>query len=143
MKMSGDKNCRRNGFSLLEVMIAVIVFCTATFTILALVSQSVQNVRRMQRPMIDVAPIDAQLSMTNKFVEGVTPPADLGDLLGDAYKGYTWTADIEEDQTNRLFHADIVIQRSDDKSIIARERLLYYKPDSPAGSMDGATVGGR
>ncbi|HZF02039.1 MAG TPA: hypothetical protein VE344_09105 [Methylomirabilota bacterium] len=139
MKFPQKTNNRRAAFSLVEVMIAVVTFFTATFAILALVSQSVQNVRRMQRPMIDVAPIDAQLSLTNIFVEG-TASGNLSDLLGDSYKGYTWTTDIEEEQTNKLFHADVVIQRSDDKTIIAQERLLYYKPDSPAGSMDGATV---
>jgi hypothetical protein len=89
--------------------------------------------------MIDVAPLDAQLSLTNKFVEGTTS-GELSDLLGDSYRGYTWTTDIVEEQTNKLFHADIVIQRDDDKSIIAKERLLYYKPNSDAGSLDGATV---
>src|SRR5690348_9893284 len=99
----------RRGFTLLEVMIAVVALATATFAILALVSQSLQNVRRIQRPMIDVGPLDAQLCMTNKFMEG-TESGELGDLLGDAYKGYTFTMDIEEELTNKLFHADIVIQ---------------------------------
>jgi hypothetical protein len=139
MKFFPKRNNRHAAFSLMEVMIAVVTFCTAIFAILALVSQSLQNAKRLQRPMIDVAPIDAQLSLTNKFVEGTTS-GDLGDLLGDSYKGYTWTTDIVEEQTNKLFHADVVIRRSDDKTIIAQERLLYYKPDSAAGSMEGATV---
>jgi prepilin-type N-terminal cleavage/methylation domain-containing protein len=130
-----------NGFTLLEVMIAVMALATATFAILALVSQSLQNARLLQRPMIDVGPIDAQLCMTNKFVEGTTS-GELGDLLGDSYRGYNYSVDIVEEQTNKLFHADVIIQRDDDKSIIAQERLLYYKPQSPAGSLDGATVGG-
>src|SRR5258707_1312064 len=139
MKFFSKTNNRHAAFSLLEVMIAVVTFCTAVFAILALVSQSLQNVKRLQRPMIDVAPIDVQLSLTNQFVEGITS-GDLGDLLGDSYKGYNWTTDIVEEQTNKLFHADVVIQRSADKTIIAQERLLYYKPNSPAGSLEGATV---
>src|SRR5258708_786500 len=132
-QMTGGENSPKsgnliNGFTLLEVMIAVVTFCTAVFAILALVSQSLQNVKRLQRPMIDVAPIDVQLSLTNQFVEGITS-GDLGDLLGDSYKGYNWTTDIVEEQTNKLFHADVVIQRSADKTIIAQERLLYYKPN--------------
>lgn len=132
---------KQRAFTLLEVMIAIAVLATATFAILELVSQSLQNVHRLQRPMIDVGPFDAQLCMTNKFLEG-TESGEMGDLFGDAYKGYSWTMEIVEEQTNKLFHADIVIQRDDDKSIVAQERLLYYKPQSPAGSMDGATVGG-
>jgi prepilin-type N-terminal cleavage/methylation domain-containing protein len=132
----------RRGFTLMEVMIAVVALAAATFGILALVSQSLQTARRMQRPMIDVGPIDAQLCMTNKFIEG-TESGQLGDLLGNTYKGYSYTVDIEEELTNRLFHADITISRDSDKSIIAQERLLYYRPQSPAGSLDGATVGTR
>ena len=79
---------QRGGFSLLEVMFAVVAFCTATFAILALVSQSLDTARRLQRPMVDAGLVASQLSLTNKLVEG-TESGDLGELLGDAYKGYT------------------------------------------------------
>lgn len=141
MKFGIQKSKIKDAFTLLEVMIAVMALAAATFAILAVVSQSLQNARLLQRPMIDVGPIDAQLSMTNKLVEGTTS-GELSDLLGDSYRGYNYTLDIVEEQTNKLFHADVVIQRDDDKSIVAQERLLYYKPQSPAGSLDGATVGG-
>jgi hypothetical protein len=128
---------RRVGFSLLEVMFAVVAFCTATFAILALVSQSLDNARRLQRPMVDAGLLASQLSITNKFIEG-TVSGDLGQLLGDSYRGYTWTEDVEEEQTNKLFHVDIVIQRNDgNRPIVSAERVLFYRPDSPAGSLDG------
>ena len=130
----------QRAFSLLEVMIAVVAFCTASFAILALVSQSIDNARRLQRPMIDAGLLASQLSMTNKLLEG-TMSGSLDDLLGDSYKGYTWTEDIMEEQTNKLFHVDIVIQRDADKSTVSAQRFLFYRPDSPAGSLDGATVG--
>ena len=126
------------GFSLLEVMFAVIAFCTATFAILALVSQSLDNVRRLQRPPVDAGLLAAQLSITNRLVEG-TSSGDLGQLLGDNYRGYTWTEDIREEQTNKLFHVDIVIQRNEgDRPIISAMRVMFYKPDSPAGSLDNS-----
>lgn len=140
-QIKNGKSKFKTAFTLLEVMIAVMVLATATFVILEVVSQSLQNARRLQRPMIDVGPVDAQLCMTNQFLEGTTS-GELSDLLGDSYKGYNYTVDIVEEQTNKLFHADVVIQRDDDKSVISQERLLYYNPQSPAGSMDGATVGG-
>jgi hypothetical protein len=79
----------RRAFSLLEVMFAVVAFCTASFAILALVSQSLDHARRLQRPMIDAGLVAAELSLTNKCIEG-TASGDLGKLLGDAYRGYTW-----------------------------------------------------
>jgi len=126
------------GFTLLEVMFAVTVFCIATFAILGLVSQAIDNARRLQRPMVDASLVAAELSITNKLIEGQIS-GDLGGLLGEDYKGYTWTEDIVEEQTNKLFHVDVVIQRTDDRSIISAERYLLYRPDSPAGTLDGAT----
>jgi len=124
------------GFTLLEVMFAVIAFCTASFAILALVSQSLDNARRLQRPMVDAGLVAAQLSITNKLLEG-EETGDLGQLLGDSYRGYTWTEDIVEEQTNQLFHVDIVIQRSDgDRPIVSAMRVLLYRPHSPPGSLD-------
>jgi len=139
MKIPSHKSQnRRGGFSLLEVMFAVVAFCTATFAILALVSQSLDNARRLQRPMVDAGLLASQLSITNKFIEG-RKSGDLGQLLGDAYRGYTWTEDTGEEQTNKLFHVDIVIQRnSGDRPIVSAMRVLFYGPDSPAGSLDGA-----
>jgi hypothetical protein len=127
----------RSGFTLLEVMFAVVAFCTATFAILALVSQSLEIARRLQRPMVDAGLVASQLSLTNKLVEGVSS-GDLGELLGDAYKGYTWDYAVDEAQTNKLFQAVIVIQRNDgNRPVVSKMTVLFYRPDSPAGSLDG------
>ena len=99
---------RRGGFSLLEVMFAVVAFCTATFAILALVSQSLETARRLQRPMVDSGLVASQLSLTNKLVEG-TESGDLGDLLGDEYKGFTY-----------------------DYAVTKRRRTSCFKPSSPS-----------
>jgi hypothetical protein len=125
------------GFTLLEVMFAVVAFCTASFAILALVSQSLDTARRLQRPMVDAGLVASQLSLTNKLFEG-TESGDLGALLGDAYKGYTWAYAVAEVQTNKLFQVDIVIQRNGGGgSIVSKTSVLFYRPDSPAGSLDG------
>jgi hypothetical protein len=128
----------RGGFTLLEVMFAVVAFCTATFAILALVSQSIETARRLQRPMVDAGLVASQLSLTNKCFEGAES-GDLGELLGDAYKGYTWQYAIAEVQTNKLFQADIVIQRGGASGpVVSKVSILFFRPDSPAGSLDGA-----
>ena len=125
------------GFTLLEVMFAVVAFCTATFAILALVSQSLDIARRLQRPMVDSGLVASQLSLTNVLVEGVSS-GDLGELLGDAYKGYTWDYAVDEAQTNRLFQAVIVIQRGGGSGpVVSKMTVLFYRPDSPPGMLDG------
>lgn len=128
---------RALAFTLLEVMFAVMAFCTAAFAILALVSQSIDTARRLQRPMVDAGLVAAELSITNKFVEG-TKSGDLGQLLGDAYRGYRYDYAIDEVQTNKLFQAVVVVQQdAGSGSVLSKMTVLYYRPDSPAGSLDG------
>ena len=126
------------GFTLLEVMFAVVAFCTATFAILALVSQSIDMARRLQRPMVDSGLVASQLSLTNKLIEG-TESGDLGELLGDEYKGYTYDYAVDEAQTNKLFQMVIALQSNQHgKPVVSKMTVLFYRPDSPPGSLDGA-----
>jgi hypothetical protein len=137
MRPAAKTKAARGGFTLLEVMFAVVAFCTATFAILALVSQSLEIARRLQRPMVDAGLVASQLSLTNILVEGVSS-GDLGELLGDAYKGYTWDCAVDEAQTNRLFQALIVIQRGGGSGpVVSKMTILFYRPDSPPGMLDG------
>ena len=125
------------GFTLLEVMIAVVIFCTASFAIMGLVSQSIAIARRLERPMVEAGLVASELSLTNKFLEG-RESGDLGELLGNDYKGYTWTYNVEEERTNKLFKVDIIVKRNNaDQAVVSQMRVLFYRPDSPAGSMDG------
>lgn len=141
MKVQADRpQTTRSAFTLLEVMFAMVVFCTATFAILALVSNSLANARRLQRPMVDAGVLAAELSQTNQLVEGVRS-GSLDELLGNSYQGYTWTRDIEEAQSNKLFQVDFIVQSdSGDKPVISKMSILLFRPLSPAGSLDGATV---
>jgi Tfp pilus assembly protein PilV len=123
-------------FSLMEVMIAIAIFFMSTFVILSLVSSVLQNARRLQRPMVDAAMIASELSLTNQLVE----TTDSGDF-GKAYPGYTWTADITEVLTNRLFQVDYVVQKTGSREVVQKMSVLFFRPKSPAGSLDGATVG--
>jgi hypothetical protein len=127
-------------FTLIEVMFAVVIFFTASFSILALVSQSIDNARRLQRPTVDAGLVASELSLTNQLVEG-TESGDLGELLGDSYSGYAWTCDITEVQSNKLFQADIILQsKTIGKPVVSAMKVLFYRPQSPEGSLDGATV---
>ena len=125
------------GFTLLEVMVAVGIFCAASIAILGLVSQSIATARRLQRPMVDAGLVASELSLTNRFLEG-RQFGNLGGLLGNDYKGYIWTCDVEEERSNKLFRVDIRINRNDaDRSVVSQMSVLFYRPDSLAGSMDG------
>lgn len=127
-------------FTLIEVMFAIVVFCTAMFTILALVANSLSNARNLQRPMVDAGEIASVLSQTN-LVEG-SYHENLGDLLGDAYNGYNCTYVIQEVQSNKLFEVDFQIQDSQSSSAnpASKMSILLYSPNSQAGSLDGGST---
>jgi len=128
---------RRRAFTLLEVMIAIAILFLGTFAILDLISSSLANARRLQRPLVDASAIASQLAATNILVEGFYS-GNLGDTLGKAYNGYKWSEEIREVQSNKLFQADITIQNANgNPEIISRTTSLFYRPQSPPGSLDG------
>jgi hypothetical protein len=128
----------QQAFSLLEVMIAIGIFFMSMFVILSLISSSLANARRLQRPMVDAAMIASELSLTNQLVE-IKQSGNFGKL----YPGYSWTADINEVQSNKLFQVDYVVRNDGNKQIMQTMSVLFFRPQSPAGSLDGATVGKR
>jgi Tfp pilus assembly protein PilV len=133
---NAPRACR--AFSLLEVMIAIGIFFMSTFVILSLISSSLANARRLQRPMVDAAMIASELSLTNQLVE-ITDSGDFGKL----YPGYHWSSEVTEVQSNKLFRVDYIVQRDGSKEIMQRMSVLFFRPQSPAGSLDGATIGKR
>ena len=140
MKTETKTGACRRGFTLLEVMIATGVFFIGVFAILGLVSSSLENARRLQRPLVDAGAVASWLSMTNQLFEG-TYTINLGDLLGDAYNGYDCTYDVQEVSTNKLFQVGYIVQSTTgNHEIISSMTNLFYSPQSPAGSLDGATV---
>lgn len=128
----------QQAFSLMEVMLAIGIFFMSVFVILALVSNTLQNARRLQRPMVDAAMIASELSLTNQIVE-MTQSGDFGKL----YPGYNWTANITEVQSNKLFQVDYVVHQDANKQVMQTMSVLFFRPQSPAGSLDGATVSKR
>jgi hypothetical protein len=127
---------RRGAFSLLEVMIAIGLLLIGTCAILRLVSSSLDNARRIQRPLVDASALLSQLSLTNQLSEGIYS-GNLADVLGKGYGDYRWSGEIREVQSNKLFQADFVIQNAGNKEIVSHTMTLFYRPQSPAGSLDG------
>jgi hypothetical protein len=90
--------------------------------------------------MVDAGELAGQLSQTNSLIEG-EESGDLSELLGKGYEGYTWTYDIREVQTNKLFQVDFIVQNDfGDKPVVSKMSILLFRPASPAGSLDGATT---
>ena len=127
---------QRRAFSLLEVMIAIGIFFLAVFAILSLVSGTLANARRLQRPQVDASPVLATYAATNILVEGKYS-GDMSEILGDAYRNYYWTAEIREVATNKLFSVECIVQERGVREIISDLSTVLYRPQSPAGSLDG------
>lgn len=141
MKASLSNLQKDRAFSLLEVMIAIGILFIGTFAILGLISSSLQNARRLQRPLVDASALVSQLSMTNKLVEGEYD-GNLGDVLGKTYSDYKYVAIITEVQSNRLFQADYKIYNvRGGNDIVSQTTTLFFRPESPPGSMDGGRFG--
>jgi Tfp pilus assembly protein PilV len=121
----------KNAFSLIECMIAVAIFFMCVFAIIGLISQSLQNARRLQRPIVDAGMLASELSLTNQLTEDT----ESGDF-GDVYPGCTWTATTTEVLSNKLFEVDYVVHRPDSDRT-EKMSLLLFRPQSKGGSMDG------
>ena len=129
----------RRAFTLLEVMIAIAIFFVSAFAILSLISTSLNNVRRLQRPSVDASPVLARYAATNSLVEG-TYSGSLGDpnLLGKDYRDYNWTAEIIEVASNHLYSVECAIQPANGgHEIISDLKTILYRPQSPPGTLDG------
>lgn len=128
----------RLAFSLLEVMVAIGIFFMAVFAVLGLVSGSLANARHLKRPMVDAGVLAGELSLTNQLVECLAS-GDLSEFLGKAYQGYTWTYAVTEVQSNKLFQVDFIVQdqNSYNKPVVSKMSILLFRPQSPAGSLDG------
>ena len=127
-------------FTLMEVMIAIGVFCIGVFAILDLVANVLHGARLLERPMVDASAVASEIAATNSLVEVQNVSGDLSEFLGDNYKGYTYTYNINEVQSNKLFQVDIQLQSAaPGKPVISKTSVLLYRPASPAGTLDGAT----
>jgi prepilin-type N-terminal cleavage/methylation domain-containing protein len=132
----------RYAFTLIEVMIAIGVFCIGVFAVLELVASVLHGARIFNKPMVDAGVIASEIAQTNKLVEVRNMSGDLSDFLGKTYQGYTYTYDITEVQSNRLFELDVVLQGSGSgRPVLSKMAVLLYRPASPAGTLDGGMTG--
>jgi Tfp pilus assembly protein PilV len=113
-------------FTLLEVMIACGIFFMAIFTILALVSSSLRNARKLRRIQVDAGMVAAQILIrTNRFAEG----SESGDF-GDVYRDFSWEYDCNQVETNGLMQFDISVFRRHEREPVDKLSILLFSPDS-------------
>lgn len=133
-----DTLSRHTAFTLMEVMIAIGVFCIGVFAILDVVASALHGARLLEKPMVDASCVAGEVALTNSLLEIQDQSGDLSDLLGDQYKGYTYNYAITEEQSNKLFRVDLILQSdAPGKPVISKMSTLLYRPMSPAGTLDG------
>lgn len=133
---------RPHAFTLIEVMIAIGVFCIGVFAVLELVASVLHGARIFNKPMVDAGVIASEIGQTNKLIEVRNVTGDLSEFLGKSYQGYTYSYDITERESNRLFEVDMVLfGNSASKPALSKMAVLFYRPASPAGTLDGGMTG--
>jgi type II secretory pathway pseudopilin PulG len=111
----------RPAFTLIEVMIALGIFFMAAFSILALVSNTLRNARRLQDSQVDASMIAAQVMLTNRLYEGT----ETGDF-GDTYPDYNYEQ-VNTPITNGLWQVDFFIHHRGTESKMS---IFVFSPDS-------------
>ena len=124
-----------NAFTLVEVMVALLIFFMAVFTILGLISNSLRNARALQRKQVDCGQVAAQVfvhySNTNQIPEGM----DSGDF-GDMFPDHGWTTDTVEVATNGLYQVDMIVQRRSGGTVESKMSILVFPQGARGGSLD-------
>ena len=126
---------RRRAFTLLEVMIAVGILFMCLFGILALLTNSLANARKLQQHRdIDTSSIAGmiyvQLINTNTVNEG---PIDVD--LEEMFPGSKCEADLTQVGTNGLCQVDFLVQRH--SQLEAQSHFLIYLPNLKQGMSRG------
>jgi general secretion pathway protein I len=126
-----DPGMRQEGFTLLEVTVAVAILAMSLFAILRLSAVSMRMARSLDRVHVDASSLAAELAMTNRLEIGF----DSGTFGMDA-PGYSWAREIVEVNTNGLFQVNFMVQgpggSAQDTSTMS---IFLYRPLSirPAG----------
>ncbi|HEV2320312.1 MAG TPA: prepilin-type N-terminal cleavage/methylation domain-containing protein [Verrucomicrobiae bacterium] len=124
-------------FTLMEVMIAIAVFCIGVFAILGLVASVMRGARLLNKPMVDAGAVAGVIANTNSLVEIQGASGDLSEFLGDNYKGYDYVYGITEIESNHLYQAEILVTGdTPGKPVLSKMDVLLFRPQSPPGSLD-------
>ena len=131
------QNLNNSAFTLMEVMIAIGVFCIGVFAILGLVASVLHGARLLDKPMVDSGVVAGEIAQTNALVDLQTDSGDLSEFLGDTYKGYDYAYAVNEVESNHLYQVDIAITSdAPGKPTVSKMSVLLFRPLSPPGHLD-------
>tara|TARA_B100000959_G_scaffold141763_1_gene148811 strand:+ start:165 stop:623 length:459 start_codon:yes stop_codon:yes gene_type:complete len=152
--MTLPKINRQSGFTLLEVLIAVVIFVFAIGLILVEVSQSMGLVRSMQEQRPDLGALAGKTLIElpapdGELASGLSSPVD-EDFGGNGggelalYPDAQWQRDLfAVDATNGLYQASILVNEinRDGTDSDYELRFLMFRPDLAEAELSGS--GGR
>ncbi|MBI5385559.1 MAG: prepilin-type N-terminal cleavage/methylation domain-containing protein [Verrucomicrobia bacterium] len=125
-----------SAFTLLEVLIAIGIFCIVSFAVLELVVTSLGAARALQVRHADVGMLAAEFAATNTILEEGIESGDFGDF----YPGARWERATAEVGTNSLFQVDFTVAEKVGKhEVISTMSILLHRPGSPKGKAFGGT----
>jgi Tfp pilus assembly protein PilV len=126
-----SRTADRVAFTLIEVMLAITIFCMAMFAILGVLGSGVRAATLLRNNGPTAGMILAEISATNKLEEG-SQPVSFDDV--PLYKDYRPECQVREVATNGLFEVDVVVYDSSGNAFSTLSALLY-RPDSKNGQM--------
>ncbi len=142
------KHSSKKAMTLVEVMLAVVIFVIAIFSILTLVNQTLNTVKAIQRQTPDLGALAGRTLLELPVPEGeldvgLTDPIDpdFGKNVGadrPIYPNAWWKRDlIPLDETNGLYQASVIVEdevirkNKNSPSIFVEYelRFLMFRPD--------------
>lgn len=131
-----DPRSGRQGFTLMEVMLACGILFMCLFGILALVSNSLRNARALQQhKAVDAATFASMLYVavvnTNSATAGEIP-----NNFSDILPGYKCIAYLTPVATNGLCQVDFEVERNNKLEV--QSHFLVFKPDFKEGGISSA-----
>ena len=119
-------------FTLIEVMIAMLIFSMVAFAVLELVAVSLGAARAVQLPEADAGMLAAELSLSNSIVEESVS----GDF--DLFPNYSWERDSYEVATNGLYQVDFTVVHKLPRRGLTETKmsiLMFRQPTTAPGSV--------
>jgi len=130
----------RDGFTLLEVIVACTIFFIFAFAVLEMTTRSLAAVRVIQQREPDAGLVASMVFLEEKLEEQ-PESGDFEDIYPGMYRDWHWAYQAEEVASNGLFRVTIVIYRQSAKGPASTEmEMLLYRPLSPPGSASSGGV---
>ncbi|MGA2748923.1 MAG: hypothetical protein ABSG59_09125 [Verrucomicrobiota bacterium] len=129
MKLGLQKGVGGTAFTLIEVMLAITIFCMAMFAILGAMGGMLHAAAVLRSNGPTAGMVAAQLSATNQLEEG-SETGGFEDV--PIYEGYKWVYDCREVATNGLYQVDFVVVDPGGNQCSTLS-ALFYRPETAQG----------